>query len=79
MVGLSARTTNLIIDASTGGPAIAKALKELEEEARRTGMAIGTGTGLEITIEEVADWAKSLNDRGILLVPLSTAYRGRTG
>ena len=42
-------------------------------------MAIGSGTGLEITIEEVTDWAKSLNDRGILLVPLSAAYRGRTG
>jgi len=79
MVGLPVRTTNLVIDASAEARAIAKALAELEEEARRTGFAIGTGTGLEMTIEEVAEWAKSLNDRGILLVPLSSAYRGRSG
>ena len=34
--------------------AIAKALAQLEEEARQSGLAIGTGTGLDVTIEEVA-------------------------
>ena len=53
--------------------------QQLEEEARQSGIAIGTGTGLEVTIEEVQEWAKTLNERGILLIPLSAAYRGRTG
>jgi polysaccharide deacetylase 2 family uncharacterized protein YibQ len=78
-VGLPVLATQIVIDADTEAPAIAKALARLEEEARQSGIAIGTGTGLAVTIEEVHEWAKSLNDRGILLVPLSTAFRGRTG
>jgi hypothetical protein len=78
-VGLPVLATQIIIDADAEAPAIAKALARLEEEARQSGIAIGTGTGLQVTIEEVQEWAKSLNDRGILLVPLSTAFRGRTG
>jgi len=39
--------------------------------------AIGTGSGLDITIETVAEWAKTLHEKGILLVPVSAAYKGR--
>ena len=79
IVGLPVRATQIVIDANAEAPAIAKALAQLEEEARQSGIAIGTGTGLDVTIEEVTEWAKSLNDRGILLIPLSAAFRGRTG
>jgi polysaccharide deacetylase 2 family uncharacterized protein YibQ len=29
-----------------------------------------------VTIETVAEWAKTLQEKGILLVPLSAAYKG---
>ncbi|MBL8895854.1 MAG: divergent polysaccharide deacetylase family protein [Rhizobiales bacterium] len=79
IVGLPVLATQIVIDANAEAPAIAKALAQLEDEARQSGIAIGTGTGLQVTIEEVQEWAKTLNDRGILLVPLSTAFRGRSG
>ena len=78
-VGLPVRATQMVIDSDQNAKAIAKALQALEEDARRSGLAIASGTGLDVTIEEVVEWAKTLNDRGILLVPLSTAYRGKTG
>jgi len=79
IVGLPVLATQIVIDANAEAKAIAKALAQLEDEARQSGIAVGTGTGLEVTIEEVREWAKTLNDRGILLIPLSAAYRGRTG
>jgi polysaccharide deacetylase 2 family uncharacterized protein YibQ len=79
LVGVPVLATQIVIDANAEGPAIAKALAQLEEEARQSGIAIGTGTGLDVTIEEVQEWAKTLNDRGFLLIPLSVAFRGRTG
>jgi AcrR family transcriptional regulator len=53
------------------------ALERLEQEAIRNGSAIATGSGLDVTIETVAEWAKTLQEKGILLVPLSAAYKGR--
>lgn len=79
VVGLPVLATHIVIDANAEASAIAKALAQLEQEARQSGIAIGTGTGLEVTIDEVQDWAKSLNERGILLIPLSAAYHGRSG
>ncbi|MBL8907052.1 MAG: divergent polysaccharide deacetylase family protein [Rhizobiales bacterium] len=79
IVGLPVLATHIVIDADADARAIAAALARLEDEARQSGLAIGSGTGLEVTIEEVQEWAKSLNDRGFLLIPLSAAFRGRTG
>ena len=66
-----------VIDANPTAPAIAAALAKLEKEAARNGSAIATGSGLDVTIETVAEWAKTLQERGILLVPVSAAYKGR--
>jgi polysaccharide deacetylase 2 family uncharacterized protein YibQ len=67
----------MTIDAEPTAPAIAGALEKLEQEAVRTGLAIGTGSGLDVTIETVAEWAKTLQEKGLLLVPVSAAYKGR--
>ena len=68
---------SIVIDAEPTAAAIAGALETLEQEAVRNGAAIGTGSGLDITIETVAEWAKTLHEKGILLVPVSAAYKGR--
>ena len=47
--------------------------------ARTNGMAIGTGSGLEITIDMLSEWAEGLQDKGIILVPVSATFRGRMG
>lgn len=77
IVGLPVKTAAKAIDADPSADAIEQALSELEAEAKEKGFAIGTGTGLEVTIDAVDEWSRSLAERGILLVPVSAAYRGR--
>lgn len=74
---LPLQRAGVVIDTNPTAPAIAEALARLEKEAARNGSAIATGSGLDVTIETVAEWAKTLQDRGILLVPVSAAYKGR--
>ena len=75
--GLALRHGATVIDADPTPEAIAAALKSLEAQARADGVAIGTGTGLDMTIDAVSDWADSLERRGFVLVPVSAAYKGR--
>jgi uncharacterized protein len=77
IVGAPVKNAAKVIDADPDAQSIDRALAELEAEARETGFAIGTGTGLEVTIEAVDQWSRSLAEKGILLVPVSAAYRGR--
>jgi polysaccharide deacetylase 2 family uncharacterized protein YibQ len=78
-VKLPMQRANMVIDAEPTAVAIAEALEQLEQEAIRNGSAIGTGSGLNVTIETVAEWTKTLQEKGILLVPVSAAYKGRPG
>jgi uncharacterized protein len=73
------RRAQSVIDASPDPGAIISALNLLEEEANRNGIAIGTGSGLDITIKTVADWAKAASDRGVIFLPASAAFKGRLG
>jgi polysaccharide deacetylase 2 family uncharacterized protein YibQ len=76
-VRLPVQRASMVIDAEPTAPAIAEALERLEQEAIRNGSAIATGSGLGVTIETVAEWAKTLQEKGIMLVPVSAAYKGR--
>jgi polysaccharide deacetylase 2 family uncharacterized protein YibQ len=69
----------VVIDSDPSPQAIISALTLLEEQATGTGFAIGTGSGLEVTIDTVRDWAKAAAERGIVLVPISASFKGRTG
>ena len=74
---LPVQRASVVIDAEPTAKAIAAALAGLEKEAARNGSVIATGSGLDVTIETVAEWAKTLQDKGILLVPVSATYKGR--
>lgn len=76
---LSERRAQVVIDADPTPESIAAALELLEGEARTNGFAIGTGSGLEVTVESVKEWAAQLQTKGILLVPISAMYKGRLG
>jgi uncharacterized protein len=69
----------VVIDADPSPEAIISALTLLEEQATGTGFAIGTGSGLEVTIDTVKEWAKAAAERGIILVPVSASFKGRSG
>ncbi|WP_426422046.1 divergent polysaccharide deacetylase family protein [Bradyrhizobium genosp. A] len=64
---------DIALDAVPTPTEIDRALNKLESVARERGVAVGTATALPVSIERVGAWIKTLSDRGILLVPLTTA------
>ncbi|WFU17171.1 divergent polysaccharide deacetylase family protein [Bradyrhizobium sp. CB3481] len=61
------------IDAVPTSVEIDRALAKLETVAKERGLAVGVASALPISIERLAAWTKTLEGRGILLVPLTTA------
>jgi uncharacterized protein len=64
---------DVAIDAVPTSAEIDHALTELENLAKERGVAIGTASALPISIERIGLWIKTMEARGILLVPLTTA------
>lgn len=64
---------DIAIDAVPTPTEIDRALNKLESTARERGVAIGTASALPVSIDRIGAWTKTLGDRGILLVPLTTA------
>lgn len=76
---LQVKRAKVVIDADPSPQAISNALSMLEEEAKANGFAVGTGSGLEVTIDTLIEWAKEANERGIVLMPVTASYKGRLG
>ncbi|GAC1334640.1 MAG: hypothetical protein NVSMB26_17690 [Beijerinckiaceae bacterium] len=71
--GLAFARADIVIDAAKSADAIDAALARLETIARQKGLAIGSASGLPIGIERIARFARTLEDRGIALVPVTAA------
>ena len=52
---------------------IDRALARLETLAKERGTSVGVASALPISVERIGNWAKQLEGRGIMLVPLTTA------
>jgi polysaccharide deacetylase 2 family uncharacterized protein YibQ len=61
------------IDAVPTAVEIDRALAKLESLAKERGTAVGIASALPISIERISAWTRSLESRGIMLVPLTTA------
>ena len=68
-----------VIDQNPDAASIASALNELEQRARNGETVIGTGSGLDVTIDTVRDWARDAQSRGVELLPATAAFKGRMG
>jgi hypothetical protein len=64
---------DLAIDAVPTSAEIDRTLIKLETLAKERGVAVGVASALPISIERIGAWIKTLDSRGILLVPLTTA------
>jgi uncharacterized protein len=64
---------DVAIDAVPTPAEIDHALADLENLAKERGVAIGTASALPVSIERIGIWIKTLEARGIMLVPLTTA------
>jgi polysaccharide deacetylase 2 family uncharacterized protein YibQ len=64
---------DLTIDTVPTSAEIDRALAKLESIAKERGTAFGVASALPISIERITAWAKVLESRGVMLVPLTTA------
>ena len=65
------RGADVTLDGDPRPEAIDAALLKLEAIARQKGVAVGSGGGLPASVDRIARFAKSLEGRGVALVPLS--------
>ena len=71
--GLAFARADLVIDADKSAESIDAALSRLEAAARKNGLAVGSATGLPVSIERIARFGRTLEERGVALVPVSAA------
>jgi uncharacterized protein len=64
---------DITIDTVPTAVEIDHALANLETLAKERGTAVGVASALPISIERIAVWTKTLENHGIMLVPLTTA------
>jgi hypothetical protein len=63
--------TDLVIDSVPTAVEIDHALARLEMLARDHGTAVGLATALPGTVARIAEWAKKVEARGFVLVPIT--------
>ncbi len=78
-LNLRAAAADVVIDADPSPQAIEAALIRLEALARADGVAIGVAAALPVSVEHIARWARSLEARGLALVPVSAAISRAPG
>ncbi len=70
-VGIPFARGDVSIDTVPSDDAIETRLAQLEQVARARGSAIGLASALPITLRHLQTWAKGLESRGLVLVPVS--------
>ncbi|AVX05568.1 hypothetical protein MXMO3_03061 [Maritalea myrionectae] len=69
--GVDFARADLSLDESPSRSDILRQLSKLEALALENGSAIGTATSLPVTVRTIAEWAKELEDKNLVLVPAS--------
>lgn len=67
------------IDEVPSSEAIEQALSNLEAEAKENGAAVGIAEAYPITLQRLAEWASTLDQRGLALTPVSAILIERSG
>jgi len=66
---------DMMLDGNPARAPILEALAELEARARRQGSAIGIVTALPVSVQTIAEWARGLEEKGIVVVPASALMK----
>jgi polysaccharide deacetylase 2 family uncharacterized protein YibQ len=72
--GLGVRRADVVIDEIAGAQNTRIALKRLEALATQRGWAIGVGTALPTTLNEITKWEETLEKSQLGLVPVTSLY-----
>ena len=68
---------DMVLDLVQRTDAIDRELARLEQQARAKGFAMATASALPLSIERISRWARTLEQRGIKLVPVSHVAAGK--
>ena len=74
-LGMGYRIADVRIDADETKEGTIRSLVKLEEIAKERGVAVGIGRAVPATIDLIAQWAKGLEARGVVLIPVTAAIR----
>ena len=74
-LGMAFARADVVLDGSPVPAEIDAALRALERTASERGSAIGFATAMPLSIEQIAKWARDVEQRGFILVPLSALVR----
>lgn len=74
-IGLPAATGTRNIDPVQSTAVIVESFAALESTAKKDKIAIGVASGFPVTVDAVTEWAQTLKDKGLVLVPVSSAAR----
>jgi uncharacterized protein len=69
--GIARASAERVIDEQLSRPAIDQQLVQLETSAGKSGQALGSAFAYPVTLETVALWARSVDQRGLQLAPAS--------
>jgi polysaccharide deacetylase 2 family uncharacterized protein YibQ len=75
-IGLAHATAAVQLDAELSPDRIDDALVELEQEAGRSGFALGVARLTPLSVDRIARWASELEARGFVLAPVSAGLAG---
>lgn len=78
-VGVGFSRATVQIDLAPTAEDIDAQLLRLEQIAGEESLAIGVGTPLPLTIERIQNWAKTLEQKNAILIPISAAVRSARG
>ncbi|MGB0750048.1 MAG: divergent polysaccharide deacetylase family protein [Magnetospiraceae bacterium] len=76
-LGVPYAERNVFLDNVNEVSAVQRQLRQLENAARRKGYAVGIGHPKEATIQALAPWLDTLEDKGFVLVPMSAIVHRR--
>ncbi len=75
--GAGALRAAAVLDAVPRADAIDRELAKLEDLARERGSAVASASALPLTVDRIARWSKTLEERGVQLVSASALAEAR--
>ena len=78
-VGLARAVNDIFLDQQANSITIDAQLEELEQIARANGTAVAFGQPFPVIIARLKRWVKTLNERGLVLAPVSAVAGRQTG
>lgn len=73
--GMPSVQATRIVDPVQNPEVIATSLDTLEKVSNETGSAVGIASGFPVTVDALAEWAKTLKNEGYVLVPVTALAR----